>query len=60
MTVKHKYDEVIQISTERHGRVVNIHVSYFGGPGLKPRAGDRVSWLTFILGFLRTSWQMLG
>jgi hypothetical protein len=30
--------------TERRGRVVSTPASYSGGPGLKSRPGDRLSW----------------
>jgi hypothetical protein len=35
--------------TKRRGRVVSIPASYSGGPGIKSRLGDRLSWSTFFI-----------
>jgi hypothetical protein len=44
--------------TEPRGRVVNTPASYSGGPGFKSPSRDRLSWLSFIVGFISPSRQM--
>jgi hypothetical protein len=44
--------------TERRGWVLNTAASYSGGPVFKPRPGDRLSWLAFLVVFLIPSRKM--
>jgi hypothetical protein len=40
-----KYGFLQSQTTEHRGCVINAHVLYTRGPGVKPRPEDRLSWL---------------
>jgi hypothetical protein len=56
---RNKYVMVL-LMTKHCGQVVNTPALYLGGPKFKSCPRDRLSWLMFIMVFLRTSREMPG